>query len=198
MIKIQGRLPKQVCIGFSGGVDSVAALDFLSRNHNVTLVFVDHLNKISEQELAHAETTASKYDVQLRKFKIRSKDKNTAQSWEEHWRTERYNIFHSIDAEVVTCHQLDDCVETWVWSSLNGTGKIIPYRNRNVIRPFRLNRKSEFIGWCERKGATWFEDPTNCESNFIRNFIRNELMEKLLVVNPGLHKTIAKKVSLDI
>jgi tRNA(Ile)-lysidine synthase len=89
---------------------------------------------------------------------------------------------------------LDDCTETWIWSSLNGFGKVIPYRNMNVIRPFRMNRKYEFVDWCERKSIEWIEDKSNSDTKYMRNFIRHELMPKALVVNPGLYKVVAKVV----
>ena len=118
-------------------------------------------------------------------------------SWEEHWRKERYKYFHTIYADIITAHHLDDCVETWVWSSMHGTGKIIPYRNRNVIRPFRLTRKRDFQMWCDLKNIPYVEDDTNADLCYTRNYIRHEMMPHVLRVNPGIHKTILKKVKDD-
>jgi tRNA(Ile)-lysidine synthase len=77
---------------------------------------------------------------------------------------------------------------------MHGEGKVIPYQNENVIRPFRLNRKHEFINWCKRKDVSWIEDKSNLDTSYIRNYIRNNIVEQLLVINPGLHKVIAKKI----
>jgi len=38
MIKLQGKLPRQIWLACSGGVDSMAALDFLCRNHDVHVI----------------------------------------------------------------------------------------------------------------------------------------------------------------
>jgi tRNA(Ile)-lysidine synthase len=123
--------------------------------------------------------------------------KNKSESWEEYWRTQRYEWFHSFDVPIITCHHLDDCAETWIFTSLNGEGRIIPYANKNVIRPFRLNRKSEFTNWCRNKNVPWVEDISNEDTDYMRNFIRHEIIPKALVVNPGLHKVIRKKVLED-
>lgn len=194
MIQIQGKLDREVWVACSGGVDSMAAVDFLSKNHKVNLMFFDHGTSTSYDAKSFLLSKYYQGDVQLHIGEI-NRDKQQTESWEEYWRNQRYEWFHLFDVPIITCHHLDDCVETWIWSSLNGTGKIIPYSNRNVIRPFLLNRKSEFTNWCRNKNVSWIEDSSNQDAKYMRNFIRKELIEKCLVVNPGLHKVIAKKVS---
>jgi len=98
---------------------------------------------------------------------------------------------------VVTCHHLDDCVETWVWSSMHGTGKIIPYRRNGVIRPFRTTRKRQLELWAAMHNVPYLEDDSNADVCYTRNYIRHEMMPHVLRVNPGIHKTIAKKVRDD-
>jgi tRNA(Ile)-lysidine synthase len=80
---------------------------------------------------------------------------------------------------------------------MNGTGKIIPYENKNVVRPFRLNKKKDLKLWCELKNVPFLEDKTNKDITFTRNYIRHKLMPHALKVNPGLHKVIKKKVIND-
>jgi len=193
MITIQGKLPRQLCLAVSGGVDSVAALHFLSRNHNVTIVHVNHNEGNSDAAAAFVEALADKYHCpMIYKQVTDKKDKN--KSKEEFWRDQRYAVFHSIPATVVTAHTLDDSIETWVWSSLHGTGKIIPYANRNVIRPFRLTDKREFVGWATRHNLSWVEDSSNADLSLTRNYIRQIMMPHVLHINPGIATVIKKKV----
>ena len=43
MIKVQGKLPRELYVAVSGGVDSMAALNFLKGNHAIKAVlFFDH------------------------------------------------------------------------------------------------------------------------------------------------------------
>ena len=186
----------------------MAIVDFLSMNHNVNLLFFDHGTDTSREAKAFLEDYVVSKNRVLQdsphatkmtiEFGHITEPKSKSESQEEYWRNQRYKFFHSFGEEpVVTCHHLDDCVETWVWSSMNGEGKIIPYSNQNVIRPFRLNRKSEFMNWCRRKNVPWVEDQSNADTKYMRTFIRHELMPKISVINPGIHKVIAKKVVSD-
>lgn len=180
----------------------MAAVDLLKNNHEVHLLFFNHGTKTSKDALEflsdYTKLKNTEHDTKI-SLQVGSitRDKADDQSWEEYWRIQRYEWFHSFDHPVITCHHLDDCVETWIWSSLHGEGKIIPYANRNVIRPFRLNRKSVFTNWARNKSVPWIEDESNNDTKYMRNFIRHEIMPKTLVVNPGLHKVIRKKVLED-
>lgn len=200
MIQIQGKLEREVYIACSGGVDSMAVVDFLAKNHKVNLMFFNHGTEDSKEALDflserfYAPTTYGSMEFKVGHI---SRAKERSESWEEYWRNQRYEWFHSYDHPIITCHHLDDCVETWIFTSLNGEGRIIPYSNQNVIRPFRLNTKSEFTNWCRRKNVPWIEDSSNNDTKYMRNFIRHEIVPKALVVNPGLHKVIRKKVLED-
>jgi tRNA(Ile)-lysidine synthase len=197
MIHIQGRLEREVYVACSGGVDSMAVVDFLIKNHSVKLLFFDHETENSRNALEFIreryEPSISLAGMVLEVNSIQ-RLKNKSESWEEYWREQRYSWFHSFDKEIITCHHLDDCMETWLFSSLHGEGKIIPYRNKNVIRPFRLNRKQTFINWCRNKNVPWIEDSSNEDTRYMRNYIRHEMMPKVQYVNPGFAKVIAKKV----
>tara|TARA_R110000772_G_scaffold25885_1_gene67137 strand:+ start:70 stop:666 length:597 start_codon:yes stop_codon:yes gene_type:complete len=196
MIKIQGLIPRKVIVATSGGVDSMAVVDFLKRNHTVAMQFVHHGTDTSEEAYQFLCEYEQDNGVPLYVNYIDSEVPDRT-SQEEHWRNERYKVFQQHGISVITCHHLDDCAETWIWSSLNGTGKTIPYRNENVIRPFRLNRKSEFVDWCKRKNVKWVEDKSNKDNKYMRNYIRNELMSHALVVNPGLHTVLKRKVEQE-
>jgi tRNA(Ile)-lysidine synthase len=94
---------------------------------------------------------------------------------------------------VVTAHHLDDAVETWVFTSLHGESRLIPYSRGNVIRPFLLTPKSELVSWCERRGLAWSEDPSNTDTAYMRNLIRHKILPEALKVNPGLRTVVRKK-----
>ncbi len=198
MILIQGEIPREITVACSGGVDSMAIVDFLSRNHDVSILFVHHGTDTSDQ----AHKAISRFNDTIETpFMFYSAEIETeipkGVSQEEHWRNERYKIFHAWEKPIITCHHIDDCVETWVWSSMHGTGKIIPYRNKNVIRPFRLTKKSTFVNWAKNHSISWSEDSSNADTKYTRNYIRHEMMPHVLRVNPGIQKTIAKKVRKD-
>lgn len=193
MIKLLGKLPKKRIVALSGGSDSVAIYDFCRRYHETEAVFVDHDTETSKKAREFIEELFDKNRDNLTIFKI-TNSKPKDESWEEFWRNERLSFFHSIPDEIITGHNLDDCIETWVMSSLHGNPKLIPYRNKNIIRPFLLNKKDSLREWCVRNNLTWSEDESNKDTKYIRNHIRHNMMSDILKVNPGIHKTISKKL----
>lgn len=193
MIKLLGRLPLRPVIALSGGVDSMAAADFISRSRNIQCAFFHHGTDVSER----AEKVVSDYCQQrgwiLHKGNIVNARPDDI-SPEEHWRNERYLWLDGLLLDVVTAHHLDDCVETYLWSMMHGTAKVIPYRRNKVIRPFLLTAKNELVTWAERNQVPWIEDISNKDTKYMRNYVRHELMPHALHVNPGLAKVVARKV----
>jgi tRNA(Ile)-lysidine synthase TilS/MesJ len=185
-------LPSHLFLAFSGGVDSVACLEWLNKKHHLTLVYLNHRDPIAEEEEAAVDLIADSYNLKVIKFRSRVVPKKN----KEHvWRNERYHVFHNINGPVITCHHLDDCVETWVWKSLTGVPSVIPYQHKNVIRPFRTTRKYDFIDLVKRKNLFHFEDFTNSLPDYAtRNYIRNVVMPHVLRINPGIHTTIRKRI----
>ena len=195
MLKLLFPLPKNIVVALSGGVDSVAVTDFLSQKHNVTCAFFHHGTENSERALEFVAHFCTERNLPLMVGMIKNK-KPKKLSMEEHWRNERYEFLDSIGDTlglIVTGHNLDDCVETYVWSSLHGQPKVIPIKRHTVVRPFLTTPKSEFVNWCERKSIEWCHDNSNDDTKYMRNYVRTQLMPHALHVNPGLH-TVVKKI----
>ena len=175
----------------------MAALDFLRRNHRVHVLHFDHGTSHGERASAFVQRYCAEKQIPCTVGKANG-TVPPGPSREEWWREQRYAFLDKFfTVPVLTCHHLDDCVETWIWSSLNGTGKIIPYRRNHVIRPFRLTRKRDLELWCQINNVSWIQDDSNEDIHYTRNYIRHEMMPQVLRVNPGIHKTIKKKVMED-
>lgn len=193
MFKLIGKVPRKFTLAFSGGVDSVVALDFFSKNHDIDLLFVNHGTKTSEIAKEFVVSKAAQYKLKLTIQHI-TKEKPKEQSLEEFWHFERRTYFQAIDNPVVTCHHLNDQVETWILTSLHGKGQLIPYRNKNIIRPFIGTKKAELVRWANTRNLTWVEDESNKDLSYMRNLVRHKIMPEALLINPGLYKTIRKKI----
>lgn len=189
------KIPKEVSIAVSGGVDSMVCLDFLLRGNK----------KVTALHFNHGTDNADEYERFIRKYcdekgvtlKVGSLKESIpkGRSSEDFWREKRYEFFKENHCgDLITCHHLDDAVETWVFSSLKGNSKLIPYKRDYVIRPFLLNKKAAFYSWALKHKVPYIEDQTNFESHHDRNYIRNKMMKDVLHINPGIHKTIKKKL----
>jgi len=192
MIKLTVPLPKSIIVACSGGVDSMAVVDFLSRKHDITIAHFNHGTQHGERAFRFVANYCSKNNISMLVGFCRT-EKLKKESQEEYWRRERYDFLKDL-GPVITCHHLDDCIETYIWSSLHGTPKVIPLTRNNVIRPFLTTRKQDFVYWCESHNVSWIEDESNKNSRYTRNYIRNELMPHALHVNPGLPKLVKKIV----
>lgn len=191
MIKLLVPLPKKVTVACSGGVDSMAVVDFLRRKHDVSIAHFHHGTKHGHEASRFVATYCSENNIPMLFGTCRS-ERGVDESMEEYWRRERYDFLSDL-GPVITCHHLDDCVETYVWSSLHGTPKVIPMIRNNVLRPFLTTRKSEFVKWCDKHEVPYINDESNDDTKYTRNYIRKEMMPHVLRVNPGIH-TLVKKI----
>ena len=197
MIKLVGKIPNKVYLACSGGVDSMVALDFLinGRYKPVVLNF-DHGTEFGEKAKDFLRKRCRELDIPIVVSKI-GREKRPEESMEEYWRNERYGFFKCLDGKIITAHQLDDVCEFWIFSSLHGQGKVMPYQHDNVIRPFLTTPKSELISWAERKGVQYLDDPGNEDEKFMRSIVRHKIMPEALKVNPGLRTVLRKKIEAE-
>ena len=195
MIRVSNKLPRKIAVAVSGGCDSMAALDFLYRSHEILVLHYNHGTDHSDE----AEALVRKYCEERSipcKWSKNLQERPPRASLEDFWRRQRYDFFEEAreDLPVITCHHLDDVVETWLFTAMNGNPYLIPEFRDCYVRPFLQTRKAIFEDWCDRKNVPYIEDPSNMDTRFMRNFIRHEMLPRVLVVNPGIHKTLRKKL----
>jgi len=191
MIRLLGNIPKsEFGLACSGGVDSMAILDFLSNaRYTPHVLYFNHNTEHGDE----AEEFMTEYcNKKGFKLTVGRTDVKPTSNKEKVWSDLRYEFFRQFDFPVMTCHHLDDSVETYIFTMLRGFQSVIPYRKGNVIRPFLLNEKSVFEDWCKRKGVPFIQDESNFSVDYSRNRIRHNIVPEAIKVNPGL-KTVVKK-----
>jgi len=171
---------KRLFLAVSGGVDSMAVVDFLSRKHDITIAHFNHRTQNGEKAAQFVSKYCSDNNIPMLYGSPRSQ-KGSKESQEEYWRRERYEFLSGL-GPVITCHHLDDCVETYLFSCLRGFQSVIPYSKGNVIRPFLLNEKSEFEKWCEDKEVPFIQDESNNSVDYSRNLLRLLLMLRIILI----------------
>ena len=195
MIRIIGKIPHSVTVACSGGVDSMVFVHFLlNGKRKVNLAYFNHDTQHSHKAQKFVENYANHNNLNL--FIGRVQGRKGKRSLEEFWRDERYDFLQRVGSDyTITCHHLDDCVETWLMSSFHGQSKLIPYqRNKNIFRPFLMTSKNSIKQYCKNKKVDWIEDPSNQKTNFMRNHVRHNVMPQVLKVTPGIRNTIRKKL----
>ena len=180
-------------VACSGGYDSMAAAHFFVKGgRKPAILHVNHStgNDIAEEEVSHF---CNENKLELYTFKVNPKNKSKKDSWEEFWRKERMDAFNSVPMPVITGHNLDDAMETWLFSSMNGQSKLIPYNTNNVYRPFLLTPKANMEEYCIKHNITWVEDQSNKELKYSRNRIRHNILPEVFQINKGFDTMIARK-----
>tara|TARA_R110002020_G_scaffold50716_7_gene143206 strand:+ start:2175 stop:2795 length:621 start_codon:yes stop_codon:yes gene_type:complete len=204
MIKLLGTVPKHAYIAVSGGVDSMAALDFL-RNGGKRELVVLHFNHGTEHA-KEAEGLVRSYCLNKNIPAVFGKiDEEIPKgaSREDFWRKKRYAFFERAASSggtkgpVITCHHINDVVETWLFTSFHGNPMLIPPKRDFYIRPFLLTKKDDLVSWGNRREVPHVFDPSNNDLRYMRNYIRHKIVPSAKRVNPGLEKVLRRKIMLS-
>lgn len=190
-------------VAFSAGVDSVGVVSWLVKNKytNFGLMHFNHgIQPINEVMEAKAIALADKLNLKIEIIRnAKTDDKSEAAL-----RVERMNAYNSLNRNVITCHHLDDAVESHLMNSFNGVGEYLPIPTytelpcgSHIFRPFMLCTKDQLI---KQVNLPYFnlsdfvvEDPTNRENGYRRNWIRNVVRPLIEQQYPGLKKVVRKR-----
>jgi tRNA(Ile)-lysidine synthase len=177
----------------------MAALDYLVRGgYDVVAAVYDHgtgLHAIAEPVIAEY---CSAHRVPLILGGPAALVTSKGLSPEDAWRRARYAWLQELSLErdrtVVLAHHLDDVAETWLAGACHGQPKLIPWTRPFCVRPFLQTRKEGFRKWCLHYDVKYIHDEANDDQRYERSRIRHIVMPAALIINPGLHKTLAKKL----
>ena len=188
-VTLLGKIPSSFYLACSGGSDSMGAFHFFHRaRKNFEVLFFHHGTLFSDESQKLVEQVCKEKKVPFHVGRLRG-TYPSGESLEAFWREERLAFFRTFST-VLTAHHLDDQVETWVWSSLHGNPRTIPYRSWNIIHPFLLTPKKNLRSICIRAGIPFLEDPLNKDVSFVRARIRERMMGDILAINPGIYRTL--------
>lgn len=191
-------------LGFSGGVDS-SALFFLLQYKEIDfdVCMVDYqIRSQSYLEGAYARWLCQKYNKRF--FFKRSP--RIYRNFESRAREVRFNFFEEIISEngyenLILAHQLNDRLEWFLMQFLRGGGlrsllgfdaieernsKKINYR---IIRPMWESNKQEILKFLKENQIHFFQDESNLDARFFRNFIRKNYATPLLSIPNGIKNT---------
>lgn len=197
-IKVFSKVPQNVYIACSGGVDSMAGLTYLAtkRNRLITPVFFHHNTEVSNLAYKFLQEYIPVLQTiypNIQDLKVGFTTESPSKNREQVWRDLRYQFLSKFPA-VVTCHHLDDQLENYVYSMLHGSPRFILEVKDNLIRPFLLTEKTAFYNWCNHKNINWVEDTSNKDNTYCRNRIRNVIIPEMLKIQPGLKKVVIKQL----
>jgi tRNA(Ile)-lysidine synthase len=189
-------------LAVSGGVDSMALLDMLRKKDNIKLVIAhfDHgIRRDSFKDRRLVEAIAKEYGLPFET----KEGKLSSSTSEASAREARYRFLRSVNKKykadgIITAHHQDDLIETAFINILRGTG----YRglsaiivNKSVRRPLLSVPKKRIREYAKEHHLTWNEDSTNDNSEYLRNYIRKQVMPQLSMAERALIVKNAEKVA---
>jgi tRNA(Ile)-lysidine synthase len=200
----------RILVGFSGGADSTALLQFFwkySKEHNINVLAV-HVNHgirgeeaLRDQRFCEAFCKERNIPFQAIFRDIPAEAKEKGISSEEAGREARYEIFEQYLAEgladrVALAHHQNDQAETMIFRLMRGTGLrglrgMEPVRG-SYIRPLLCVTRREIERQLEEEGLPWVEDGSNQELLYTRNKIRHQVVEPMEAIRPGTVVNMAK------
>jgi tRNA(Ile)-lysidine synthase len=178
--------PGKYIVAVSGGVDSVALLDLLSKMEQLELV-VAHFNHGIREEAKRDEVFVRNLAKGLGiSFEVGYGQLGAIAS-EDKARKARYVFLNETKEKheaiaIITAHHQDDLFETAVINILRGTGPrglVAIAANREIVRPLLGVSKKEILDYAAKERLPWVEDKSNQDRRYLRNNVRQILQTKL-------------------
>lgn len=195
-------------VGFSGGADSTALLLALHEARDrvaadVRAIHFHHgLQDSADDWAAHCREFCRIRDIPLdvERLDIRSAPRGSPEEWARDARYRRVAELLQDDEMYLTAHHAGDLAETLFLNLMRGSGieglaGIPPLRNLGrgtVGRPLLDVEPADLLAYLRQRRVRWLEDPSNRDSSFDRNFLRQELFPLLDRRWPGVTRRLAR------
>lgn len=178
--------PVSYVVAVSGGVDSVVLLHILARRLPADRLMVAHFDHgvrtDSTEDRRFVEKLSHDYGLEFAYDEGHlGSDVSEADA-----RQARYAFLRRVKelrgAEyIVTAHHEDDVMETAIINLLRGTGRkgLSSLRSHgDLYRPLLPTPKAHIIAYARNQGLQWHEDSTNMNPDYLRNYVRQQIMPK--------------------
>jgi tRNA(Ile)-lysidine synthetase-like protein len=177
--------PGSYVVAVSGGVDSMALLHALHEKPGLKLVVAhfDHgIRHDSAEDRKFVRAFAKNNGLQF----VYEEGKLGKQAGEAAARDARYKFLRKVlkdtdSKAIVTAHHQDDVLETAIINLLRGTnrkGLASLISSDDVERPLLNVPKRALIAYAQSQGLQWREDSTNQDTNYLRNYVRHQLLPR--------------------
>lgn len=180
-----------ICLGLSGGRDSVVLLHALSRTPwrtSLSALHVHHgLASQADAWATHCQALCAALSIPCRVVRV-AVPGDTGLGVEAAAREARYAAYAQSAADIlVLAHHQGDQAETVLFNLLRGAGvagaKGMAAERRagrqRVLRPLLDVPGEEVAAYAEAQSLVWVEDESNADTKFSRNFLRHEILPAL-------------------
>lgn len=210
---MESALSGGVLVGLSGGADSVLLLAFLDKfrramglDFHIAAFHLNHSIRGAEadrdEELSRDVSEKIGVEFISRKIDVPAYAKMSGIGIEEAARNIRYACFEEIIqgrndlSSVAVAHNASDNIETVIFNMMRGAGLrglsgIPPTRDR-IIRPLIYVPKNKILALLREKNILFATDSTNESTEYTRNYIRHEIVPKLLHLSASPEEMVTR------
>jgi tRNA(Ile)-lysidine synthase len=210
-------------VGLSAGVDSTVLLHALSQwavrsqcqeqikikalhvHHGLS----DNADAWAQQAQNFCAQLQQKLHLDIECIVERIQLNETHDGIEQAARKARYNVFEKYcqDRDVLLQgHHLDDQFETFFMRALRGSGLTgltgIPAQRSlsrvnqcQILRPLLTLEKADILAYAKQHQLVWVEDESNQDSQFDRNWWRNELLPQIWQRYPNQKQALSRTIN---
>lgn len=201
----------KIALGLSAGVDSMVLLHLLVNNYQTSykelvIFHINHgLRDESDEEEKFVISLAKKYQLKLHIARLHLRDKKRANhhSFEMQAREERYKAFSEFAkkeqlTKVLTAHHRDDHIENILIRLITGRSigydlgiEAVAHINKlAILRPMLEIKKLQITDYAKTNHIKFYQDKTNFDTDYTRNFVRHKIVPLLEDVNKGAYSNL--------
>lgn len=199
----------RLCVGFSGGMDSVVLLHALRRvvqglciPVGLSAVHVHHgLSARADEWTGFCADFCRRCGVPLEVVRV-AVPRDSGEGLEGAARRLRHGVFAECRADwLALAHHRDDQAETVLLNLLRGAGvagaagmlaERPQTRGPTLVRPLLDIPRSAIEAYAAEHGLCWIDDESNADRRFRRNFLRHEILPRLEESFAGAGKSLAR------
>ncbi len=202
---------KKILVAVSGGEDSVVLMDHLYEMKkkiptlHIDCLYVHHgltgnknIDAYRDSCRDLVEKISDHYGCQ---FFTNTPQKVSDKQSEQSLRNMRHAIFKSyLDTYdfLATAHHQDDVVETLLIRLIRGTGAqglaTMSYLDGAMLRPLIHWTKEDVSKYAQKKKLKFLADPSNDDTRYLRNWIRQNWLKDLDAYKPGSLKSFKRSL----
>lgn len=204
--------PRRYLVAFSGGVDSTVLLHALAtcrERHRIPLLGI-HINHNLHDDAAdweaHCKSVARDFGVPLISETV-AIDDNSRLGPEASARLVRYSAFRRIVENgdtLLSAHHEDDQAETLLLNLMRGSGlaglagigAVQSFGRGMLVRPLLGVSGASIQAYAREHKLIWVDDPSNLDTRFDRNFLRQEILPLLNERWPGVALRLRRSAEL--
>jgi tRNA(Ile)-lysidine synthase len=197
---------RHVCVGLSGGLDSVVLLHALAQLRadapfELYALHVHHgLSPNADHWAAFCRTLCAALDIPCDVTRV-TMPNASGKGLERAAREARYQAFAAAPGDILClAHHQNDRAETLLLNLFRGAGAVglggvpemRPLDRKHLIRPFLATPRAHLAAWANARQLRWIEDESNQNLALRRNYVRHRVLPTVAEMYPGVIGVLAR------